>query len=99
MARTSGYPIEPARYRCVRSNFVPSNGLLKKPTAPSLIARARMLSSGNAVMKIMGMEHALGVRSALQLDTGHARHLHVRDDATCVIDVLRLRNSFANSNA
>ena len=37
------------------SNRVSSKGLAKKPIAPALIACSRIRSSGNAVMKIIGV--------------------------------------------
>jgi hypothetical protein len=37
------------------SNCVSSKGLAKKPIAPALIACSRIRSSGNAVMKIIGV--------------------------------------------
>src|SRR5215471_8607348 len=40
-------------------NAPSSNGLLRKPMAPALLARIRNLSSGKAVMKMTGMQQPL----------------------------------------
>ena len=63
--------------RGISSSFSSLKGLLRKPIAPALIAWSRVLSSGKAVTKIIGVRRPCAIRMLLELDATKALHLNV----------------------
>jgi hypothetical protein len=90
----------PFNVRCTHSSNAASlNGLLRKQTAPPFIARSRMRSSGNAVMRITGIFRLCAIRWSCRsrpLIPGISTSVTMQ---TVSFSRGEARNSFADANA
>ncbi len=72
------------------TNTCPSNGLLRKQTAPAFIARAFTAGSAKCRHQNDRGISSLGRQPALQVDTAEPRHLDIGNHAGALAHVLRL---------